>query len=374
MTSCDFLYPYVQFGATSPKWAPSYADTAYVSCTSEDRRPSTGPSSMSTPQLSASSEREASCSPLSAYDEAPSPRSGSISYPSIAGASQFNVAPSVIHDWEYLDANGAAYADIAFSAAEASVSHADQEDCLTQYWGYQGAALPGYVLGLDSAMAWHLEPCGAQEFRPPLSGAILPPNLPSSLAVQSTAMLDPMTGQHDPPSLLIEQQLSHFSSITPVPELQHPRPQRAFGPSWTTAPDFNAEEFLATDPKAPSPTRITPDSQRQAGLSGETEGQDAGSECYESDGDVTMDEDWDDDFDEDPNTEEAANQVNIWAISPAAVEVGQGIGLGSLTRTLDSDSILYQPVATPLRCPNDSILSWASIVGPYFSAVTPSFP
>lgn len=267
------------------------------------------------------------------------------------------MAPS--GDSKYAHADNAAYADFALGY-------------VPQPWAFEEAVFPESVYGLNGAATWQEYDSLSQGCGQTLSCDTLPANWmlasPTELSMafaQTPALFASPSSQ--PPA--------HPVTAVAAPELQHPRPQRAFVPSWQTAPDFNAEHFLA------GAAETRGESSRQDILplgpqsSATLEAIEHTNEDFTgSDSGDDLDEDWDDDleFEENPSEEIDADSC---AHGLADVDVGPGIGLGSSTWTLDSNSILYKPVATPLRCPSRSNMLWPGSMADscVYPAVTPSF-
>lgn len=314
---------------------------------------------MSTPQLTASSEREASCSPFSVYDEVPSPRADAISYPIIAGATTgFYAAPADDSKYIQPNTNCAAYADVS------------SQDYLQGHWGYQGAVLPEPAFAFDDPAAWHFPNSDpAQNGGRPLTCAGLPSNwtLEPSRDYFQEVPVDYAAPSFSTPS----QPLAQLITPAAIPELQHPRPQRLYVPPWQTAVGFSADEFLTgASQRHGSSLQSISGFQDSDEISEEDEDY-SGSEYGD---DMDMDEDWEDGFEEDQGAVENGTDVLSFA-STTDIDAGQGIGLGSSTRLLGSDSILYRSVATPLRCPDSPDFSWPSFIADSceFSTITPSF-
>lgn len=327
----------------------SYAATAGESST----RPPTGSSSVSTPQLISYSARDASCSPLSVYDEVPSPKAGSISHPSVADGAGFYMAPA--SDSKFITTDSAAYAGFAAS-------------CASQPWGYQGAVLPEPIYGINGAATWS----DYRSLDQGCSHTLSRDACPDTWTLATSTELSMALVQSELPPPPSSQLPVHYCTAVTVLELKHPRPQRAFRPTWT-APDFDAESSLAVEAqrRGTSSREVTPPYISQAVLA---VGQPADEDFDGSDSEDDMDEDWDDDLEFEENPGDEIN-AELTAHGPIDLDAGQGIGLGSSSWTLDSNSILYRPVATPLRCPSGSDAMWPpSMVASHdCSAVTPSF-
>ncbi|KAI0692958.1 hypothetical protein BC835DRAFT_1097868 [Cytidiella melzeri] len=339
VTSCDFLYPFVDLQlASKESWVLHYGpDTPYTAFSGEEGRPSTGCSSMSTPQLSASSAREASCSPLSTYDETPSPMDESINDSAIAGTGVYAAPTAAMHSWEYPAAHDTLYG----TATQNSVTYSGYPTPLAQYWDYQGAALQGYPQS-SLAPTWHQASCSAQ-----IPGTELFPYWS-----QSSEYAQPLEMVVEPSLFASDVQAPQAAVITPTvtTELQHPRPQRNYVNTTWQNEEFDAEQFLAglSRPFSPSSTTLV------QSLVAESDGYEVVYPDYGTGNEVEAN--WE--------TGGIANpchidQVGLDAYSgptaaPADIEIGQGIGLGSSTRTLGSNSILYKSVALPLRCLDES--------------------
>ena len=162
-----------------------------------------------------------------------------------------------------------------------------------------------------------------------------------------------------------------------MPDLQHPRPQRAFVPAWQKQTEFDLKQFVkeswsgATSPAprdAPQPRYSYEAAAPAPSCSGsaEAEGVEPDEmEEYDEDEEMEMDEGWedDDDEDEDANSDQGIGQdetelcQNRPCDGPAAaaeVSVGPSMGLGTLgfgSRTLDANCLLYQPIADYVRWP-----------------------
>lgn len=344
----------VDAASSSNAWmkAYPYPDVSYATHAGEgSARPRAGSSSMSTPQLT-SSVRDASCSPLSAYDEVPSPKAESISHPSIADSTGFYMAPA--GDSRCIQNDSAAYAGFALNCG------------VSQPWGYQGAVLSESFYGLDGTAPWpryegHNQSCGQSLSYDPLpANWVFASPTELSLALGQATFASPTSSQPPAPSV----------TAVAVPELKHPRPQRAFVPSWQTAPDFDAEQFL-TGGRGSRSHHVALSPRSQGAIES---GHHTAEPLSGSDSGDDMDEDWDDDFDFD-DLENPGEEIDadLTARGPIDVDAGRSVGLGSSTWTLDSDSILYKPVATPLRCLIDSDALWHSTMADAYSAVTPSF-
>ncbi|KAI0094490.1 hypothetical protein BDY19DRAFT_22902 [Irpex rosettiformis] len=379
-TSCDFLYPFVdmQYVAANAKqtWPLSYPDTTYTTVAPvEARRPSTGSSSMSTPQLTASSGREASCSPISTYDETPSPRVDSIDYATVADGMQVYTAPAGTFGYEYADAYGILYADPALNGA-APIEYPTNTEYIPEYCSFQGAALQGCSLDLTGASAptWPHELIGTeiQTCEQPLTEK----ELLSDWTVGQSHLYAQSLGQiAEPPSFASNVSTSQTLPAAATGELHHPRPQRGWLTSWQTAADFNAEEFLASLSRTTASQTTPCDTSALEDCNVMDQGDE--DQFFNLDFGISdeMEGDWQIEGNASPGSIEEADpefDSSSWtSAATAGVDIGQGIGLGFCNKMLSSDSILYQPV----QFVNGSDTSWNSdSAGQYqLTALSPSF-
>lgn len=334
---------------------------------------------MSTPQLTASSGREASCSPLSTYDETPSPKVDSIDYATVAGGTQVYTAPTAIFDWENGNIHGAQYSNPALNSA-APLQRPTHPEYDPEYWSFQGAALQGCSVDSNSSSApmWPQESCGApiQDLGQPLTAeeSLL---YWTAMYDQSHLCVQPLEQIPEPSSLAFDLPASQTTSTPDEAGIHHPRPKRGWLTHWQTATDFDAEEFLASlsrkstsSATPPEPTFDDDINAMDQDDEGETdEDQSSYLDCDDSD---EMDADWQIEGNASPETIESPDlffDSATWSSSavPAEVDIGQGIGLGFSSRTLGPDSILCQPV----HFSDEADASWME--GLYqFSPLSPS--
>ena len=201
----------------------AYNLTSYATETSVQRRPSSSYSGLSTPGLS---WRD---SPLSCVDESP-----------VSSAEAIN----------FLAASGSRTQSLTSSAKNAI------PDDSTALYAVQDEAQA------RQHAAYELAPDSSMVVAAPHDFSAWQAGLPSL----GTA---PQEGQDFNSTAPAAQSMSsmHTSSPIPpsVPELQHPKPVRAWLPSWQTATEFNVNEFVASSshinnpqPPAPEPCHAAP--------------------------------------------------------------------------------------------------------------------
>ncbi|KAF7794359.1 hypothetical protein EIP86_005493 [Pleurotus ostreatoroseus] len=157
-----------------------------------------------------------------------------------------------------------------------------------------------------------------------------------------------------------------------MPDLQHPRPKRAFTPAWQEQTEFDLAEFVKSSPRsavAPSPIRNA--TQQVYSFYGapshvETVGQEGFEDMDEDD---AMDEDEDEDeedwdLEDDAELDQSIMDAEPCALLPhdchatgpsnATLGMGSGsrMGRGFSTQPLNPQSLLFQPVADYVRCPD----------------------
>ena len=337
---------------------------------------------MSTPQLTASSGREASCSPLSAYDETPSPQVDSIDYATVADGREVYAASAAVFDCEYADAHGSMYGGPALNSA-APIGYPTPSEYIPDYRSFQGAALQGCSLDLtgSSAPTWPQDSIGTemQRFGQQLTQNDFPSHW-TAFYDQPHTYTQPLGQIAEPSSFAVNISASHTITAAATGEVHCPRPQRGWLTSWQTASDFDAEEFLASlsrnttsqTTQLPTPT-LDSDFDTMDQVDQMEDQLSSYAECDRTD---EMEADWQMEGNASPGSIETENLEFDFANSSSAaltagVDIGQGIGLGQSCRTLGSDSILYQPV----QFADGSDTSWSSdLAAQYqYSALSPSY-
>ncbi|PSS29712.1 hypothetical protein PHLCEN_2v2860 [Hermanssonia centrifuga] len=182
---------------------------------------------------------------------------------------------------------------------------------------------------------------------------------PASMASEASGSRH--TSQALPPSVFTQ------SSLTAVklPDLQHPRPRRAYVPSWQKETEFDVRQFVSANP---GPGSSVCDALPII--------EDGVSEASEED---YMDEEWefDDDNEEDEVMEDVpvdvayggSSQPSSWTAHASfrGDEVRQNTSFSSGSRTsLDSTSLLFQPVSDSVRYPQPCVIpESATYDGPF---------
>lgn len=349
---------YIDFGPEPVKTTAAYElhpyfyqnapdATAHPSCTS-GRRASVASSStvLSPPRLS-SPWRESSNSPSSMhdYEELQTPNIECFDGANIASTRDTFAFPS-------FDA-GHVYASVMSATARGAPPP----------WGF-AKSFPKPLYGAECTPTSALEPIQFAAWSERCAVAL----------AEDYALLPSIEGPPQPSvSALPPSAFVHTQPAVPaaMPDLQHPRPQRAFVPDWQGQTEFDLKQFVkeswsgATSPTpqdAPQPRYSYDAAAAPASCSGsaETEGVEQGEmEEYDEDEEMEMDEGWEED-DDDANSDQGTGEDETELCqerpgdAPAASEVciGPSMGLGfGRSRTLDANCLLYQPIAGYVRWP-----------------------
>ena len=159
------------------------------------------------------------------------------------------------------------------------------------------------------------------------------------------------------------------SDLAPLsmPDLQHPRPRRSYIPPWQLETEFDVKQFVAparsrhTSPGAsPPPTYDYLAEFPLFSAQTNAEGAEGGDvvvddvDSYAEPEDWKIEEDADAEADQGMETDAADASYDTIRLDPpySEIDAGTGMGLGRCARTLDSQSLLYQPIPDYVRCPD----------------------